>query len=226
MKRMGLLAMALVLALGIMGIGYAMWSDTVSISGNVTTGSVDIDIDDTSDTYVYKVVQAYPSHAVGEMVCSNTTQNLNPDGDNVTNLLLVASAVTVDKSNPNGDVDEVTMTFTNIFPTDNTCLIKADVLMHYLGTIPAHVVMSDPDWSGGTDNLSEYLEMEWRYSEDDGTTWAVICDPELLQLHECDLLWLDVWFNPDLLQSNGIAAQGLSGQFSFTLMAHQWNETP
>jgi predicted ribosomally synthesized peptide with SipW-like signal peptide len=40
MKKIGILALTLVLALGALGIGYAKWSDTVTINGNVQTGDV------------------------------------------------------------------------------------------------------------------------------------------------------------------------------------------
>ena len=42
MKKFGLLCLALVLALGTLGVGYAMWTDTVTISGTVTTNTVTI----------------------------------------------------------------------------------------------------------------------------------------------------------------------------------------
>ena len=42
MKKVALLSLALVLALGSLGIGYAMWSDTVTISGSVATGRVSV----------------------------------------------------------------------------------------------------------------------------------------------------------------------------------------
>jgi hypothetical protein len=40
MKKIGLLCLALVLALGALGIGYASWTDTIFIDGSVTTGEV------------------------------------------------------------------------------------------------------------------------------------------------------------------------------------------
>jgi hypothetical protein len=43
MKKIGLLCMALVLALGALGVGYAMWSDTLFIEGYVYTGDVDVE---------------------------------------------------------------------------------------------------------------------------------------------------------------------------------------
>ena len=40
MKKIGLLSLALVLALGSLGVGYAAWTDTIYIDGSVSTGSV------------------------------------------------------------------------------------------------------------------------------------------------------------------------------------------
>ncbi len=40
MKKIGLLCLALVLALGTMGVGYSMWYQTVYINGQVNTGNV------------------------------------------------------------------------------------------------------------------------------------------------------------------------------------------
>ena len=45
MKRIGLLCLALVLALGTLGIGYAMWFDTVTIEGTAETASLDLSFD-------------------------------------------------------------------------------------------------------------------------------------------------------------------------------------
>ena len=49
MKKIGLLCMALVLALGALGVSYAMWYDDLYISGNVTTGFVDVDFNSQYD---------------------------------------------------------------------------------------------------------------------------------------------------------------------------------
>lgn len=39
MKKVGFIVMILVLALGALGVGYAYWSDVLTINGNVATGS-------------------------------------------------------------------------------------------------------------------------------------------------------------------------------------------
>ena len=43
MKRIGLICLALVLALGAMGVGLAQWTETLTISGVVCTGELDVD---------------------------------------------------------------------------------------------------------------------------------------------------------------------------------------
>jgi len=47
MKKIGLLCLAIVLALGALGVGYAAWTDTIYIDGTVTTGVAKICIDET-----------------------------------------------------------------------------------------------------------------------------------------------------------------------------------
>jgi hypothetical protein len=47
MKKIGLLSLALILALGALGVGYATWTDTVSVTGTVYTGTVEVGILDT-----------------------------------------------------------------------------------------------------------------------------------------------------------------------------------
>ena len=46
MKKLGMISIALVLAIGALGIGYAAWTDEVTISGSVNTGAVCIDWDE------------------------------------------------------------------------------------------------------------------------------------------------------------------------------------
>jgi hypothetical protein len=46
MKRVGLICLALVLTLGVLGVGYAMWWDEVKIEGTVNTGTVRVEIVD------------------------------------------------------------------------------------------------------------------------------------------------------------------------------------
>jgi len=45
-RKYGFLCLALVLALGTMGIGYAAWTDTIFINGSVSTGTLCLEIED------------------------------------------------------------------------------------------------------------------------------------------------------------------------------------
>ena len=48
MKKFALLCLAIVLALGALGVGYAAWTDTIYIDGTVNTGSLCLEIEDNS----------------------------------------------------------------------------------------------------------------------------------------------------------------------------------
>ena len=203
MKKIGLLCLALVLALGTLGVAYAMWWDEVTIEGTVNTGSVEISIEDVSATYVYKNTTS------GEIVMSGVPLVGN-------DLMYVASATAEDVSVAGGP-KKVQMTFDNIFPTMEP--IAADVLLHYTGSVPAHVVLLEDDVDP---SIAPYLVQtwwmlnateEWEETEIDG-----------IQLHYCDLVYLWVHLDPELLQDAGKDAQGISGNFTKTVIVHQWNE--
>jgi hypothetical protein len=202
MKKIGLLCLALVLALGTLGVAYAMWWDEVTIEGTVNTGSVEISIEGLSETYVYKNVTSR------EMVMSYEPL-VGAD------LLLVASATAEDVSQAGGP-KKVQMTFTNIFPTCEP--IAADVLLHYTGSVPAHVVLLEDDVDG---SIAPYLVQTWFVFDGEEFVEQEI---DGIQLHYCDLVWLVVYLDPVLLQEDGKDAQGLSGNFTKTVIVHQWNE--
>jgi hypothetical protein len=201
MKKIGLLCMALVLALGMLGVGYAMWKDEVTIEGTVNTGTVEIEIVELSETYVYKNVTSR------DMVMSPVPL-VGAD------LELIASATSEDTSTPTEK--KVTMTFTNIFPTCQP--ISADVMLHYNGTVPAHVALVADDVDPA---IEDYLIQTWLVW--DGQRW-VEQDIDGIQLHYCNSIWLIVSLNATALQDDGRDAQGLSGSFTKTIVVHQWNE--
>jgi hypothetical protein len=204
MKKIGLLSLALVLALGTLGVGYAMWWDEVTIEGTVNTGNVEISIEGLSETYVYKNVTSR------EMVMS-TEPLVGAD------LMEVASATAEDVSVAGG-AKKVQMTFDNIFPTCEP--IAADVLLHYTGSVPAHVVLLEDDVDG---SIAPYLVQTW-YVWDDIEQMYIETVIDGIQLHYCDLVWLVVYLDPVLLQEDGKDAQGISGNFTKTVIVHQWNE--
>ena len=199
--------MALVLALGALGVGYALWWDEVTIVGTVHTGNVEISIEGLSETWVYKDLDT------SEIVMS-------PVELVAAHLMYVASATAVDVTAQQADgAKTVEMTFDNIFPTADP--IVADVLLHYTGSIPVHIHYTE-SFTG--DDLSPYLVQQWFILNAAGE-WV---ETEMLdiQLHYCDLVWLYVYLDGEALQAAGERAQGLSGTFTKTIFAYQWNGDP
>ena len=203
MKKIGLLSLALVLALGTFGVAYAMWWDEVTIDGTVCTCNVEISIEGLSETYVYKNITSR------EMVMSSIPL-VGAD------LMYVASATSQDVST---DTEKkVQMTFDNIFPTCEP--IAADVLLHYTGSVPAHVVVLEDDVDP---SIAPFLVQSWWMLNATGQM-VEIDSPDGVQLHYCDLVWLWVYLDPELLQDAGKDAQGICGNFTKTVIVHQWNE--
>jgi len=70
MKKIALVSLALVLALGGLGIGYAMWSDTVTVNTNIATGKVDIAITTQVVLDHYAPPPYYPT-AIPDYTCND-----------------------------------------------------------------------------------------------------------------------------------------------------------
>lgn len=136
-----MLTLALVMALGSLGIAYAAWTDTVTIEGTVNTGSVDLEVVRYSGTWVYK--DPVPTHGIkvfqgwADELEAWKTENLGAGAMEIASAYMYdgASGATGD---PNSDT--VLAVANNIFPTeDSQWFFKADVLLHYVGTVPAAV---------------------------------------------------------------------------------------
>jgi hypothetical protein len=209
MRKFGLISLALVLALGALGVGYAMWTDTVDIEGEIITGSVDVEIVGLSSTYVYKDLDDSSIHF---LPFYPTPAHWNK--------ILVASANTTIPDEVNAPLD-VRIEFNNLFPT-TTDNITGDIVIHYIGTVPAHVVLTNIEYEDevGAD-LAEYLEVEYLLWDDELDEWIDLGE-EIPQLHYCDILKINVCFV--LPQDNSL--MNASGTISGSIMVHQWNEKP
>jgi len=230
LKRMGVLALAMVIALGALGVAYAAWTDSVTVEGTVETGTLDIDITGVSSTFVYKVEGAdepdLPPDTVVHYVYAST-DTAPPDGGT-----LIASAVTVPDNAPDSDL--AYMTFTGLFPGVD---FVADLELEYVGNIPAKVSLAeiyatdDPagalaalwqrgkDTKGDTTRYGAWLDGE--LSTDDGVSWTYIDDPLGLQLHESDLVHITLNINlPQEEQFKNLNNLGFTGIVTII----QWNE--
>jgi len=230
LKRIGVLALALLIALGALGTAYAAWTDTVYIGGTVNTGTLDIDIAGVSSTFVYKVPGAPDTGFGPETVVHYVPGAVdhNPPGGGT----LIASAVTV--ADNTADADTATMTFSGLFPDID---FVADLLLEYVGTVPAKVQVAE---IYATDDPGNKLESLWalgkatkgqdpRYgawidgelSVNDGTDWTYIDDPLGLQLHKYDLVHVTLHVNlPEEEQFQNLVDLGFTG----IVTVIQWNE--
>lgn len=68
-RKVGLIVLAVVVALGALGVGYAAWSQTLTINGNVSTGTYDV---------VFANLSATETDTLG--VGNVTADNLAGDG--------------------------------------------------------------------------------------------------------------------------------------------------
>jgi hypothetical protein len=229
MKKIAIMALAVVLALGALGVGYALWYQDIIISGTVNTGTVNISVCNPSGTLVYKDIDGANDGVLVKVDGVLEQVPTLPYSDNVTIpaeveiyggddaiLIAVAQAVgleeCIDCDVPNGSVT-VNVEYYNLFPLDQgEGWFCADFDMTNTGSIPVKAkVLADWAPSGigilsfhpyTYDDTGEPIELEG-YQVDPGETITVeVC--------------IDV---PD-----DLAAQSLSGGFTATIQFQQWNE--
>jgi hypothetical protein len=179
-KKIGMIVLALVITLGTIGVGYAMWTDEVVIEGKVYTGSLDLDVDYYSGSVIYKnldedldtpIINYYYVRAAGDPYGPIVHEIYNPHGPDgwhdppadASNMSYVAQAWAQPVYQGGVIVEDlVRMYFWNIFPTryqGGASGIYADVIAHYTGSIPAHVGWSVnfTDASGVVDTKLKWL---------------------------------------------------------------------
>jgi predicted ribosomally synthesized peptide with SipW-like signal peptide len=229
MRKIGLLVMALVLAMGTLGIGYAAWTDTITIDGTVNTGTVDIVIKEVSSTFVYKV-EDEPGEDADEMVIVHQRKNLRGGGGltwSVVNVPAIpANGILVASANATcPEDDKITITIDNAFPLPDGEL-RADFLLHYDGTIPVKVQVSDlgfQDNDGDGHSIADDVVIKY-YEWDEATQTQG--DPIAAwtageQLHQCRYILVVV--SCDLCEQDDLD-MGQSGVINGSIEVIQWNE--
>jgi predicted ribosomally synthesized peptide with SipW-like signal peptide len=208
MKKIGLLCMALVIALGGLGIGYAAWIDTVTIDGTVTTGSVDVEIVALSGTWLWKI---YPHDSEKIHGWGSGTNPILPSAGGDYDLISYAEA---DFDAGDTTNDTVDVTFSNICPG----MFMVDFLVHYNGTVPARLCVDYSDMpaelvalmeAAGTANngympYAGYEAYVWTGIDangdpimDGGMYWDPAAPLDLCgyQMHYCDWILVKLWID-------------------------------
>ncbi len=167
MKKVGLILLALVLALGVLGVGYAMWSDTLLINGTVNTGTVDINVGDSttySGTSVLKVIGAHDGYTLGQMVVIEIPDDMDLTAYNTLigsedfEVVAIAKATSTDE-------DEINFTFNNLFPvagsyTNGYLSYCADIGIDYDGSIPVHIAVEGKT----TGDAADKAILDWLFA--------------------------------------------------------------
>ena len=229
MKKIGLLCLALVFALGALGIGYAAWTDTLTVEGTVNTGDVDINVVGYSGTFVYKdpgggqLPDGNETIVLHEMFHPGTPVEA-PDPPTADGFLVGSAYAKMHAD------DVVEVVFDDIFP----CVeFTADFILHYEGSIPAKFNFA---WIDGSDWLKDLWDAGDAWAE--AHWWNVpqglcpICDGTLgepvidegdgIQLHYCDHILVELTIK--LPQDETLMNK--QGGFSAMLQVVQWNKWP
>jgi len=222
-KKISILIIALVVALGSLGIGYAAWLDTITITGDVQTGSLDLVVVRTSGDNVYKDLDT------DALVYQHWIDYLPPDETPTdysvatpTNALLVAWTT----SELVGD-DEVEMSWNNLFPFDGGPWggFVGDIRVYYQGTIPAKIHVDLDETNLGCVNPA-WISYTWFVYESEGGallySGSSLAGLEGIQIHDDYVISLGIIIT--IPQEDSAMNCTAEGAISFTLTAIQWNE--
>jgi hypothetical protein len=235
-KKIGLLCLALVLALGTLGVGYAAWTDSILIDGTVETGSVDINAVYFSGCIIYKDV---PNESIIEyqFVKDDSVppvvvwENITPAPVESATCVKIAEAY----ASPGATEDTVDVTVTGAFPY---AYLSADVIIHCTGSVPV-IVTYDFDTADSMlvwlwENGYAYFNA-CEFTINSVSPWNVSFGPPItgpFQMHNCEhakfWLFLDLPQEDDQTMINAGYTQDdfMDQTWSFTahFNAIQWNE--
>lgn len=249
MKKTMFLSLVLVMTLGAMGIGYAAWTDQVTINGTVKTGTVCFEASNPTATYVYKDVAGDDPGADDETLITNVPED--PSDVNLDDDILVSSATAAISGKT------VTLTFKNLFPIELPIGVGPDPLLAFAAAL-------NPTLWGAFDDIStiegEYIapyvadfdvcncgtipikvwtagiviaiggNADFGYGVLAYNAAGQVVDPNSYQLEPGECLHMVFWMALNEVDRGGVGPdidnQGLTGSITGTLMAMQWNEEP
>jgi predicted ribosomally synthesized peptide with SipW-like signal peptide len=135
----GTLFMVLVILLALLGVGYAVWSETLTISGTVQTGEVDVRF------------STYPKE---ECVDINGVLNC-PEPEEKASAANCSIQWSGPDNDSNGDegYDQLLVTVNGIYPSWH-CKVSFDVTN--IGNVPVHVKLPEP-----TDDIPEWVATDF-----------------------------------------------------------------
>jgi len=216
MKKIGLLCLALVLALGTLGVGYAAWTDTVVMEQTVNTGTLEVGI------------FAVQQHTEEKDICTvDVTHGAFKFDKEV-------APVPVSALFPAGlypFYESATIAIGNFYPS---FYILEDFVIGVGGTVPVRLKVTPTilDPNGVYDNMTISWSI-WKISEGvdellvsgsgvaTAQIAAIVGRLEGLQLHGCDviIIYLDKYLEQT-------APQGADASLTLSVEAIQYNKYP
>ena len=226
-NKIGSIFLISILALAGIGISYAGFTDSISIYGTVSTATVELEIEEYSGTWVWKVwaIEEGAQVPPGEVYIFRGFIDDKPTIDEVRAMFpdceveLEASAYAQDGSNHGGKEYDIDMVWEDIFP----CIdFTADVVLAYTGTIPSKMSWPIIEWHQGRSIFFDYVELKaFKYTisgddlikGDEITSWPY-------QVHNGYYVGFEVTIHIPQLNS----LQNQHGEFSFNINVIQWND--
>ena len=226
MKKIGLICLTLVFALGAMGVGYAMWTDTIDIDGTVNTGTVNIVVENYSGQWMWKIPGGDPDYELSTDKTYTPTSTITPTPF-VVAYSEARQAMSGDPT-PTPIEDAVTVEFDNIFPVEGAW--EADFEAHYIGSIPVKVVVSniDIELEGDPENTLDIdVQAYVDYNDGQPGPWeGPYENVDGIQLHNSDRIRFVIIITVPQheLEEDNEVNMGLTGTVTGTIQVVQWNE--
>jgi len=240
-NKIGIMFIVAVLALAGIGASYAGFTDTITITGTATTGSVDVVIEKLSGTWVWKITEDANGGEAHQLVIHhdwvNETDNRQVEvaGGNYfvdypetmpieldgTGVVYEIVAWAVPKRVDMAD-DAIHVNWFNLFPIQDTmeydpnCFV-VDALFHYVGKIPARLQDFSENWILDGDWVYElidhdFVEARAFMSDETGTEHGETVYAGH-QFHYCDYFKVEVDF--DIPQDKGVNTDRTWGRDSY-----------
>jgi len=180
---------------------------------------------DTSNTWIYK----YLPHNIDVFHSwdSITPEPITPPDNGVPvpwfpgDILIAWADADIDPNDPDGNT--VLVNIGNAFPC---CELRADMLIHYAGSVPALVTAELTSTSGaGCALLADYVEVHFYWSDENGSMGdeIIVCP---VQMHYCDYVLAVMSLHIPQDPPEGMTQKDFMNQccnFTAEITATQWN---
>jgi hypothetical protein len=214
MKKIGLIAIAMITVLATLGIGFSMWSQTVTVNGTVNTGNLSLSVTSPTGTWVYKQENPQdPNFGKMDIVKGTSAQGAGWEAGDVLIGSAAATSTLPLTCAPGSSGITVSYAFNNLFPipdsNGNMQSWDIDFTLTNIGTVPVKLELGQPTLSTGFSNIN--IE----YNTAPGDAYA----GQQLDTGGTANVVVSI-----LVPDNNNDQNLLNGTFSTVITAVQWNE--